>query len=280
MLFTLISVLSEQPGPAQMQAIANEAKQPSLVGCDSDACQATGNITPPAGSSEASDRMFELPYKAPGAKRTRTAPSHSPHPLPTARPQTSNVSLRARPSTRSQQSPFTLLLGRNVHVPRRPRSVLNDYEPRKRVELEAPRRHMGRKTQAKALRNRRYTAALQALKQAKLDELQQGSVECDGDDSTGCALPVSTGSESGGGFEEGHKRASRARRVRQRKAHPVSLLRVMQSSSVELDAPQCGGVAERVIDQEDFGQKGQSDSEHPSRFVGIVSDVLANLRGE
>ena len=84
----------------------------------------------------------------------------------------------ARPVTRSQpQSPFAVLLGRAVYVPQRPRSVLPEAGPRKHIEQEAPRTHMGRKTQAKAQRNQRYAVALQ-VQEEKQAEAQRQQEAC------------------------------------------------------------------------------------------------------
>jgi hypothetical protein len=195
-----------------------------------------------------------------------------------ARPRTASRS--TRPTTRATQSPFSVILGRAVHVPQRPRSVLRDCSPRKRLELEAPRQHMGRKTQAKAMRNRRYAAALQALERSQQEQRREGEavagssadhdLEVSGahrSEPAAAATCSDSASEGRGGENAVHDSA-----VHAYKAPCSGTCTPQRSALASMDA----GFNMQAMDI-DGALAGEQDGK-PGQRIGIVDNVLANLR--
>jgi hypothetical protein len=203
----------------------------------------------------------------------------------------------------SCRSPLEVLLDKPVRVPRKPRSVFQAAERYCSTairaqgatfgadksapwnaplqSLEAPRKHMGRKTRAKAQRNQRYALVLQALERT---ELGHGcSSENDADVANigphSAAVPnhlpmeqcrgqdvcnVSAGGLCvGPGTPSGHV------------GHPRDTAYLKQSPLPK--KPCMGQTAMPAVRVRSPCQREPVTVSEP--FVGIVGSVLANLRG-
>jgi hypothetical protein len=201
------------------------------------------------------------------------------------------------------QSPLEVLLDKPVRVLRKPRSASQAGEricstngPAQIAQigadrpaawntmlqgLEAPRKHMGRKTRAKARRNQRYAMALQAL------ELTQ-SAHCsssENDDAAAntwpCSLPNQTGTEQSTSHNackvsvSGHSSGSEALYDHAWQSKGTGSAKQLPQKS----PCACQAAVSLVRSPHQSSTQHQSSALINKPFVGIVGSVLANLRG-
>ena len=190
----------------------------------------------------------------------------------------------SRPTTRSHQSLFATILGKPVHVHTRPRSQLIDFQQHRRMEQEAPRQHMGRKTQSKAKRNSRYANALRALERAQDQEDMDmfGSMLTE---SCATMFHAAGGSHTGSESERGHS-SKLGERVRtedwQTPPGAISDCDKRVGGSAFAIGTGSGDGRTETAGACNAVLPGAVVPQHKEfcRSAGIVGDVLANLRGD
>ena len=208
-----------------------------------------------------------------------SAPAHtstqSDDTLTPRRQQSATLMRRAvseRPSTRANPSPFSLLLGRPTRVPRRVRSQRHRHggEGRVRVELEAPREVLGRKTQAKAMKNRRYAAALQAFERSQ--DAQRHSLS-----GMDCSTPGTASTH-----QDSHQNTARGADSGERLAADSENCSPMCKPGLQscaVSVPERSPLATMDVEGATNATFAMPDASFgKTRRLGIVNDVLANLR--